>query len=74
MLPGFGDPVDDFDEVVAAHALINLSFNQFSFQESAQEALHRLSVVGTQHPPEGLMVGYYTENMTGKICVLYVCK
>lgn len=56
MLPGFGDPVDDFDEVVTAHVLINLSFNQFSPQESAQEALHRLSVVGTQHPPEGWMV------------------
>lgn len=56
MLPGFWDPVDDFDEVITAHVLINLSLNQFSPQESAQKALHRLSVVGTQHPPEGWMV------------------
>lgn len=54
MLPGFRDPVDDFDEVIATHVLINLSLNQFSSEETAQEALHRLSVIGTQHPPEGL--------------------
>lgn len=56
MLPGFRNPIDDFDEVVTAHVFINLSFNQLSSHESGQEALHWLSVIGTQHPPEGKKV------------------
>lgn len=61
VLPGFRNPVDDFDEVVAAHVLIDLSLDQFSSQETAQEALHRLGVIGTQHPPEGLTIEKMSE-------------
>lgn len=28
VLPGFGDPVNDLNQVIAAHILINLSLNQ----------------------------------------------
>lgn len=53
VLPGLGDPVDDLDEVVAASVPVNLRLDQLPPQETAQEAFHRLSVVGTQHPPGG---------------------
>lgn len=51
MLPRLGDPVDDLDEVVAAHALVDLRLDQLPPQEAAQETFHRLGVVGAQHPP-----------------------
>lgn len=47
MLPGFGDPVDDLAEVVAAPTL-----DELPSQEAPQEALNWLRVVGTEHPSE----------------------
>lgn len=51
VLPGLGDPVDDLNQVIAAHVLIDLCLYQFPPQETAQETFDRLGVVGAQHPP-----------------------
>lgn len=51
VLPGLGNPVDDLNQVITAHALIDLRLYQLSPQETAQEASDRLSVVGAQNPP-----------------------
>lgn len=51
MLPCLGDPVDDLNQVIAAHVLIDLRLYQLPPQETAQETFDRLSVVGAQHPP-----------------------
>ena len=51
MLPGLGDPVDDLNQVIAAHVFIDLCLYQLSAQESAQETFDGLGVVGAQHPP-----------------------
>lgn len=51
VLPGLGDPVDDLNQVIAAHVLIDLCLYQLPPQETAQETFDRLSVVGAQHPP-----------------------
>jgi len=51
VLPGLGDPVDDLDEVFAAHVLMDLRLDQLPPQEAAQEAFDGLRVVGAQHPP-----------------------
>ena len=52
VLPGFGDPVDDLDQIVAPRALIDLRLDQLPPQETSQKPFHRLGVVGAQHPPE----------------------
>lgn len=51
MLPGLGDPVDDLNQIIAAHVFVDLRLNQLSAQEAAQEPLDGLGVVGAQHPP-----------------------
>lgn len=51
MLPGFGDPVDDLDQVIAAHVLIDLRLDELPAQKATQEAFDRLRVVGAQYPP-----------------------
>ncbi len=51
VLPGLGDPVDDLNQVIAAHVLIDLRLYQLPPQETAQETFDRLCVVGAQHPP-----------------------
>ena len=51
MVPGLGDPVDDLDQVIAAHVFIDLRLYQLPPQETAQESLDWFSVVGAQHPP-----------------------
>lgn len=62
VLPGFGDPVDDLNQVIAAHVLIDLRLYQLPPQETAQETFDRLGVVGAQHPPTpGQMIGGETE-------------
>lgn len=51
VLPGLGDPVDDLNQVIAAHVLSDLCLYQFPPQETAQESFDWLCVVGAQHPP-----------------------
>lgn len=51
VLPGLGHPVDDLHQVVAPRAPIDLCLNQLSPQETAEETLDWLRVVGAQHPP-----------------------
>lgn len=51
VLPGLGHPVDDLHQVVASCAPIDLCVNQLSPQETAEETLDRLRVIGAQHPP-----------------------
>lgn len=51
MLPGLGEPVDDLDEVIAAHTLGDFRLDQLPPQEAAQEALHWLRVIGAEYPP-----------------------
>ena len=51
VLPRLGNPVDDLDEVIAAHVPVDLRLDQLPAQKPAQETLDRLCVVGTQHPP-----------------------
>lgn len=51
VLPGLGDPVDDLNQVITAHVLVDLRLYQLPPQKAAQEAFHRLRVVGAQHPP-----------------------
>lgn len=51
MMPCFGDPVNDFDEIIIAYVLFYFSLNQFPSQISAQETFNRLRVISTQHPP-----------------------
>ena len=50
--PDLGHPVDDLVEVVVPHARADLGLHQLAAQVAAEEALHGLHVVGTQHPPE----------------------
>ena len=52
VLPDPGQPVHDLDELRAPRVPGDLRLDQLPPQEAAQEALHRLSVVSTQHPPE----------------------
>lgn len=51
VLPRLGDPVDDLNQVIAAHVLIDLRLYQLPPQETTQETFDRLGVVGAQHPP-----------------------
>lgn len=51
VLPGLRDPVNDLNQVIAAHVLIDLRLYQLPPQEATQETFDRLSVVGAQHPP-----------------------
>lgn len=46
VLPGFGDPVDDLNQVVAAHVLVYLCLYQLPAQEATQKTFDRLCVVG----------------------------
>ena len=50
--PDLGHPVDDLVEVVVPHPRADLGLHQLAAQVAAEEALHGLHVVGTQHPPE----------------------
>ena len=52
VLPDAGQPVDHLDELRAPGVPGDLRLDQLPPQEAAQEALHRLSVVSAQHPPE----------------------
>lgn len=62
VLPGLGDPVDDLNQVIAAHVLMDLRLYQLPPQETAQETFDRLGVVGAQHPPTtGQMINGETE-------------
>lgn len=62
VLPGLGDPVDDLNQVIAAHVLMDLRLYQLPPQETAQETFYRLGVVGAQHPPTaGQMINGETE-------------
>lgn len=51
VLPGLGYPVDDLNQVIAAHVLIDLRLYQLSPQEPAQETFDWFSVIRAQHPP-----------------------
>lgn len=51
VLPGLGDPVDDLNQVIAAHVLIDLRLYELPTQETTQETFDRLGVVRAQHPP-----------------------
>lgn len=51
VLPGLGYPVDDLNQVIAAHVLIDLRLYQLSPQEPAQETFNWFSVIRAQHPP-----------------------
>lgn len=51
MMPCFGDPVNDFDELIIAYVPFYFSLNQFPSQVSAQETFNRFCVISTQHPP-----------------------
>lgn len=70
VLPGFGDPVHDLDQVIAAHVLVDLCFYQLAAQEAAQEALDWLGVVGAQHPP---VVGHRNNSETKGIVASLGC-
>lgn len=50
-LPGLGHPINDLNQVIAAHVLIDLCLYQLSPKEAAQESFDWLSVVRAQHPP-----------------------
>lgn len=51
VLPGLGYPVDDLNQVIAAHVLIDLRLYQLSPQEPAQETFDWFGVIRAQHPP-----------------------
>jgi len=51
VLPGLGDPVNDLNQVIAAHVLIDLCLDQLTPQEATQETFDWLCMVGAQHPP-----------------------
>lgn len=51
VLPSFGDPVNDLDEIIVPHVLVDLCLNEFSPEVSAQEPLYWFCMIGTQHPP-----------------------
>lgn len=50
-MPDSRDPLDDPHQLSVSLPAANLRLHQPSPQEPTQEALHWLSVVGTQHPP-----------------------
>ena len=52
VVPHARHPVDDLHQLQVARAAADLRLDQLPAQEAAQEAFHRLQVVGTQHPPE----------------------
>lgn len=50
MLPDLGNPINNLNQLCIPHPATDLCFNQFSSQETAEEAFDWLSVVCTQHP------------------------
>jgi hypothetical protein len=51
VMPDSRDPLDDPHQLSVALPAADLRLHQPPPQEPTQEALHWLSVVGTQHPP-----------------------
>lgn len=51
MVPDARDPIDDLDQLQDALAAADLRLDQLPPQIATKEALHRLQVIGTQHPP-----------------------
>lgn len=58
VVPNPWDPVDDLHQLHVARSAADLRLNQLPPQVATQEALHRLHVVGTQHPPDDRAHGY----------------
>ena len=52
VVPDARDPVDDLNQLRVARSAADLRLDQLPPQVAAEEALHRLHVVGTQHPPD----------------------
>lgn len=52
VVPNPWDPVDDLHQLHAARSAADLHLDQLPPQVAAEEAFHRLRVVGTQHPPD----------------------
>lgn len=52
MVPDARDPIDDLDQLQDALAAADLRLDQLPPQVATQEALHRLQVIGTQHPSD----------------------
>ena len=52
VVPNPRDPVDDLHQLHVARSAANLRLDQLPPQVAPEEALDRLHVVGTQHPPE----------------------
>lgn len=51
VVPNPRDPVDDPHQLHVARPAADLRLDQLPPQVAAQEAFHRLHVVGAQHPP-----------------------
>lgn len=58
VVPNPWDPVDDLNQLYAARSAADLHLDQLPPQVAAQEAFHRLHVIGTQHPPGHRPRGY----------------
>ena len=65
MVPDARDPVDDLDQLQDAFAAADLRLDQLPPQIATQEALHRLQVIGTQHPPGHICKGEREEELIG---------
>ncbi len=52
VLPHFGHPLDDFDEVAVLGLVADLGLDELPTEVAAEETLDRLHVVGAQNPAE----------------------
>lgn len=52
VVPNSRYPVDDLHQLHVARSAADLRLDQLPPQVATEEALHRLHVVGTQHPPD----------------------
>lgn len=64
VVPDLRDPLDDLHQLRVPRAAADLSLDQLPPQIAAQEALHRLHVVGTENPPDQREAGLNTELRT----------
>lgn len=58
VVPDPWDPVDDPNQLRAARPAADLRLDQLPPEVAAEEALHRLRVIGAEHPPDRQARGY----------------
>lgn len=64
VVPDPRDPLDDLYQLCVPRAAADLRLDQLPPQVAAQEALHRLHVVGTENPPDQREAGWNMEQKT----------